>query len=298
MLKREAHEIREEQPLVSVIIPCYNHARFLSTAIKSVLNQTYPHIEIIVVDDGSADNTRQITESFTSVNYIYQPNAGLSASRNKGIKKSKGQYILFLDADDWLYPEAIAINIQYFTNNPQLAFVSGSYDNADEKGNITNEYKVTVTGNHYCRLLDYNYIGMIATVLFAKWVFNEYLFDTRLRGCEDHDLYLKIARKYPVLHHTEKIAVYRRHNNNMSSNNGMMIHTAFQILLAQKDKLKTVEEKKAYDISYVSLYKQIFWLGKKVPEKDLEIFKKDRKTFYSYRTYTIIKKFIRSFRNG
>lgn len=298
MLKAEAYEITEKKPLVSVIIPCYNHAHFLSTAIKSVLNQTYPHIEIIVVDDGSTDNTKQVSESFSNVTYIFQANAGLSASRNKGIKESHGDYLLFLDADDWLCENAITININYFTTKSGLAFVSGSYDNADEKGNITNEYKVAVNDNHYCRLLDYNYIGMIATVLFTRWIFNEFYFDTKLRGCEDHDLYLKVARKYPVLHHTEKIAVYRRHSNNMSSNNGMMINTAFQILLDQKNKLKTEEEKKAFAISYKSLYKQILWLGKNVSQKDLLIFKKDRKTFYSYSTYTLIKKFIRSFKNG
>ena len=298
MLKVNAHEITEKKPLVSVIIPCYNHAHFLSTAVKSVLSQSYAPIEIIVVDDGSTDNTKEVTGQFSNVKYIYQSNAGLSASRNKGIKESKGDYLLFLDADDWLNRDAITTNLRYFATNSGLAFVSGSYDNADGNGNITNEYKVSVNNNHYCRLLDYNYIGMIATVLFSKWVFNEFCFDTKLRGCEDHDLYLKIARKYPVLHHTEKIAVYRRHSNNMSSNNGMMIHTAFQILLDQKDQLRTEEEKKAYAISYKSLYKQILWLGKNVAQKDLEIFKKDRKTFYSYRTYTLIKKIIRSFKNG
>ena len=298
MLVKETHDVKESLPLVSVIIPCYNHAHFLSTAIKSVLNQSYTNIEVIVVDDGSTDNTKQVTTNFSTVRYIYQNNAGLSASRNKGILESKGEYLLFLDADDWLYPNAIAINLDHFWNNAQLAFVSGSYDNADEKGRITNEYKVSVNDNHYCRLLDYNYIGMIATVLFSRWVFNEYCFDTKLRGCEDHDLYLKVARRYPILHHTEKIAVYRRHSNNMSSNNGMMVHTAFQILLDQKDKLKTKEEMEAYTVSYKSLYKQILWLGKSVDQKDLEIFKKDRKTFYSYTTYTFIKKFIRSFRNG
>lgn len=298
MVKTENEKIEGNLPLVSVIIPCYNHAHFLPTALKSVLEQSYSPIEIIVVDDGSTDNTKDVVQEFSDIKYICQTNAGLSASRNKGITESCGDYILFLDADDFLYPDAIAINVQYFFKNPNLAFVSGSYDNADALGKITNEYRVIVNENHYCRLLDYNYIGMIATVLFSKWVFEEFTFNTELRGCEDHDLYLKVARKYPILHHSEKIAVYRRHTNNMSSNNGMMIHTAFQILLDQKKNLQTKEEKKAFDISYNSLYKQIIWLGKSVSQKDLQLFKKDTKTYYTYSVYTLIKKFIRSFRNG
>jgi len=294
----EKRAFNNDLPLVSVIIPCYNHAHFLSTAIQSVQSQTYPNIEIIVVDDGSTDETKNVAENFSNVRYLYQTNAGLSASRNKGIKESKGQYLLFLDADDWLYPDAVATNMDYFFKNPALAFISGSYDNADADGNITNEYKVSVQKDHYCHFLDYNYIGMIATVLFARWIFDEFLFDTTLRGCEDHDLYLKVARKYGVLHHTQKMAVYRRHANNMSSNNGMMVHTAFRILLNQKDKLQNSCEKKAYDTSYQALYKQIHWLGKNVEQKDLEIFKKDWKTFYTYKFYTLIKKSIRSFKHG
>lgn len=297
-MSTELHEISKKLPLVTVIIPCYNHARFLPIAIKSVLNQTYNPIEIVVVDDGSTDNTKDVALGFTEIKYIYQENAGLSATRNKGLQESKGDYVLFLDADDFLYPKAVSINIDYFLADPTLAFVSGSYDNADERGNITTEYKVSVENDHYCRLLDYNYIGMIATVLFAKWIFKEFLFNTDLRGCEDLDLYLKVTRKYPVLHHTEKIAVYRRHANNMSSNNAMMIHTAFRILMDQRNKLKSKEEKKAFRISYRALYKQILWLGKTATQKELGIFKKDQITFYTYRFYTVLKKSIRSFKHG
>src|SRR5215218_4319670 len=93
--------------LISVIIPCYNHGAYLSTAIKSVLAQTYPNIEIIVVDDGSTDNTKAVAWGFEKVRHIYQRNAGLSAARNTGIRNAKGTYILFSDADDWLLPDAL-----------------------------------------------------------------------------------------------------------------------------------------------------------------------------------------------
>src|SRR5690349_12444252 len=88
--------------LVSVIIPCYNHGKYLSRAIESVLSQTYRNVEIVVVDDGSADNTKEVTDTFPHVLYVHQNNQGLSAARNTGINNSKGKYLLFLDADDWL----------------------------------------------------------------------------------------------------------------------------------------------------------------------------------------------------
>src|SRR5258708_4353339 len=98
-------------PLVSIIIPCYNQSNYLSAAIESVLKQTYSTLEIIVVDDGSTDNTKQVAQGYDKVVYVYQNNQGLSASRNTGMRNCKGVYLLFLDADDWLYPDAIKINI-------------------------------------------------------------------------------------------------------------------------------------------------------------------------------------------
>ncbi len=87
-------------PLVSIIIPCFNYGRYLRDAIESVISQGYPHKEIIVVDDGSSDETKQIAEKYQDVKYVYQDNQGLSAARNTGIKNSRGDFLVFLDADD------------------------------------------------------------------------------------------------------------------------------------------------------------------------------------------------------
>ena len=107
--------------LVSVIIPSYNHGNFLSRAIDSVLSQTYRNVEIIVVDDGSSDNTKQVAESFPHVVYVYQHNQGLSAARNTGIDHSKGKYLLFLDADDWLSVDAIKKDLDILIEHPEAA---------------------------------------------------------------------------------------------------------------------------------------------------------------------------------
>jgi glycosyltransferase involved in cell wall biosynthesis len=233
-------------PLVSVIIPCYNHGQYLSKAIESVLAQSYKHFEIIVVDDGSTDNTKKITEKYAGVNYIYQTNQGLSAARNKGISKSKGSYLVFLDADDWLFTNAITINTQYLEQNQNLAFVSGAYERVYEMKNISVPVKTEVEENHYCHLLGGNYIVMHAAVMYRRWVFNEFQYDVTLKACEDYDLYLKIARKYPILHHKQLIAAYRFHDENMSGDILLMRDSALKTLRRQQDFLKNQTEKKYF----------------------------------------------------
>jgi glycosyltransferase involved in cell wall biosynthesis len=232
--------------LVSVVIPCYNHSHYLPTAIESVLQQSHKEVEIVVVDDGSTDQTREVAQRYQQVKYVYQQNSGLSASRNTGIKHSSGQYLVFLDADDWLYPTALETNLRYLQQNPQLAFVSGAYDMVYVDENLTKEEKGEIPSGHYFHLLRRNYIGMIAAVLFQRWILEEFQYDTTLRACEDYDLYFRITRKYPVLHHTEKIAAYRIHTFNMSSNIPLMLNTILAVRKRQEKELKTAAEKKAY----------------------------------------------------
>lgn len=243
----------KKSSLVSVIIPCYNHGHYLPVAIESVLHQTHSAVEIIVVDDGSTDNTRQVAQRYAQVKYISQKNKGLSASRNTGIKNCSGDWVIFLDADDWLYPDAIETNLHYLQQNAQAAFVSGSYDIVNEAANIIAECKAEINANHYQHFLHYNYVGMISTVLYPRWIFDEFLFDETLKACEDYDLYLKIARKYRVIHHTEKIAAYRKHSSNMSLDFDVMLSSALNVLHRQKNLLKTNAETEAYKRG------QLFW---------------------------------------
>ena len=270
---------------ISVIIPCYNHGGYLGKAIDSVLGQSYPNVEVIVVDDGSSDDTREVAAAYgEKVRYIYKENGGLSAARNTGLEHAKGAYIVFLDADDWLYPKALQTNLHYLNLHPTAAFVSGSHDSIHVEENVIKEYKWEVIANHYQRLLDGNYIGMIATVLFHRWVFDEFLFDETLRACEDYDLYLKVARKYPVFHHTEKIAAYNIHSTNMSANYKMMLKAVLHVLHTQERALKSKDEIEAYNIGrqkWISLYTDFYVYNVLQPIG----FKKINKTFL-YFVYT------------
>src|ERR671912_965329 len=126
--QRVSHNTRGGQHvgtgLVSVVIPCYNQAHFLGEAIESVLSQTYPHFEIVVVDDGSTDNTQEVAARYPGVRYIRQENQGLAGARNAGIRRSNGSYLVFLDADDRLLPEALEVGLEHLNAHPECAFVS------------------------------------------------------------------------------------------------------------------------------------------------------------------------------
>ena len=233
-------------PLVSFIIPSYNYGRYLKDAVNSVRMQEYPATEIIVVDDGSTDDTQEVLKEIDGIKNIYQKNQGLSAALNTGIKNSSGDFLVFLDADDWILPESIKTNAGYLRENNELAFVSGAYERVIIESRRTTEGYKEVSANHYLQMLKGNYIGMHSTVMYRRWVFDEFLFDVNLRACEDYDLFLNVTRKFPVLHHAQKIAAYRIHTANMSGNSPMMLSTALQVLERQVKNLSTPEEKAAY----------------------------------------------------
>lgn len=114
-------------PLVTVIIPTYNYALFISNAIEAILSQTYAHWECIVVDDGSTDKTLELVNQYVSIDerirYIQQKNAGPSAARNNGLKNCNGKYIQFLDADDLIAPAKLSKQVQFLEENPQVDII-------------------------------------------------------------------------------------------------------------------------------------------------------------------------------
>ena len=250
----------QSSPIITVVITCYNQGKYLREAIESVLKQSYKNIEIIVIDDGSTDHTKFVVDKYPQIKYIYQVNQGVSSARNKGIAHSNGEFICFLDADDWLLPQGLEINLQRIEENKESAFVSGAYVFVNmyypfarfvsaerlsrEERYTVNEPKIPITIDHYKHFLRGNYIGMHAAVLYRRWVLKEFQFDTSLTGCEDYDLFLRISRKYPVFDHAASIAAYRRHENNTTANTSMMLHFALDVLDRQKNNLKTSEEEK------------------------------------------------------
>jgi glycosyltransferase involved in cell wall biosynthesis len=237
-------ELSMNTVLVSVIITCYNHGNYLANAIESA-KASIP-IEIVVVDDGSTDQTKLVCNAYNHVKYIYQHNQGLSAARNTGIENSAGKYLVFLDADDWLLENALDINLAYLKNMPEAAFVSGAHIKLLEAKNVRDEKKIVVNEQHYAHFLKGNYIAMHATVMYQRWIFDQFKFDTTLNAFEDYDLYLKISRNHPVIHHQELLAVYRIHGSNMSANNKLMLDNALNVLRRQEAYLSGEKERRCY----------------------------------------------------
>lgn len=219
-------------PLVSVIITTYNHGCYLPDAVESVLSQTHPNTELIIVDDGSTDDTAQVAAAWPAARYIRQQNKGLASARNKGLEHATGTYVVFLDADDLLYPDALAVNLKYFARHPACGFVSGGHDLVDEKKNKleTPEWQVFPEKDHFLALLRCDYISMHGAVMYRRDVFAGCRYDERLRACEDYDIYLQVASRYPVFSHGEKVAAYRKHRQSMSSDGRLMYRSALKVL--------------------------------------------------------------------
>ena len=238
--------------LVSVVIPCYNHAQFLAHAIESVLAQSYSNFELIVVDDGSTDDTAEVVKRYSSVRYVYQENAGRSSARNTGLRQSRGEFLVFLDADDRLLSHALEVGISCMREHPECAFVSGHCRVIDSKGVILpSPRQQRVEREHYLRLLGGgSYIWCPAVALFQQRVFDfVHGFDPAVMPVEDYDLYLRITRDFPVYSHNQVIAEYRQHRSNTSRDVSVMEHAALAAHGAQWDFVKGNNRyREAYDI--------------------------------------------------
>lgn len=231
--------MQHESRLVSIVITCFNQARFLAESIESALAQTYPHLELIVIDDGSTDDTHSVASKYRSVQYIFQPNSGLPSARNAGLKVARGDYIVFLDADDRLLTHAVETNAEVLNRRSESSFVSGHYRFTNQDGSQTTDVEYQpVIQPYYQALLRGNYIGMHATVLYRR----ERLvsvggFSPSLRACEDYEVYLRLARDTSVERHSRVIAEYRQHNANMSSDHTLMLDSALEVLRREKRRL-------------------------------------------------------------
>lgn len=216
---------------VAVAIACCNQARFLGEAIESVLAQTHPVDEIIMVDDGSADATAKVTAQYPTVRYHFQENAGLSAARNTGLRLSTAERILFLDSDDLLMPTAIANALDAFARVPNAAFVYGGYREVTEFREMIFERAAQEFDDALSGLLLGNHVSMHGTVLYdAALLAARGGFDVNLKSCEDYDVFLRLVRERPIAAYPSIGADYRRHGNNMTGNHIRMMTMSREVV--------------------------------------------------------------------
>jgi len=189
------------QEPVSVIIPTYNRARFLKKAIDSVLAQTYPHYELIVVDDGSEDNTAELVSSYGhKLKYVKQQNRGAAAARNTGIEAARYDLLVFLDSDDWFDPEKLAEQLAHMQRHPDY-LISHTQEVWYRRGKLLNQKKKhqKPEGFIFTQSLKLCAVGM-STVMARRQLFDLVGgFDESLPCCEDYDLWLRASIRHPFL---------------------------------------------------------------------------------------------------
>ena len=211
-------------PLVSVIIPAYNYEIYVRLAIQSVIAQSHSNVEIIVIDDGSTDGTSEAVLSFGShVRYFLKENAGLARARNLGIGKSKGDFLLFLDADDELEPNAIELMLQALLElNSDYALIACSFSKIDGKGQVIGVQGNTpsVDADITCRQLIIRNRFPVTALIRRIAIIDCGMFDPEfgtLLGSEDRDMWIRIASVYKVRMLVAPLLRKRVHGLNMSS---------------------------------------------------------------------------------
>jgi glycosyltransferase involved in cell wall biosynthesis len=206
------------EPLVSVIVPAYNAARYIGTALDSVMAQTYAPIEIVVVDDGSTDETAEVVRGYGDrVRYVYQENARQAAARNHGVREARGDLIAFLDADDAWLPDKLARQVELIRRRPDLGLVYCSMREVDALGRPIRDAVANLRGDRLRELLLGAATGGIcgSTPLTTRRVFDELGgFDPGLTPVEESDLFWRIATRYAIDYIDEPLVLYRRHAGN------------------------------------------------------------------------------------
>ncbi|HEX5734492.1 MAG TPA: glycosyltransferase [Blastocatellia bacterium] len=236
-----------ELRLVTVVIPCYNQARYLGEAINSVNDQAYSNLEVIVVDDGSTDETAEVAGRYSQVKCIRQENQGLAAARNRGVEASRGEYVVFLDADDRLVRGAIEVGADSLDSHPDCAFVYGNVRLIDADGSLLlNPPGVNIERDHYLELLRHNHIWSPGAVMYRRSVFDAVgHFDPRVNASADYDLNLRIAMRHPIFCHGEVVLEYRKHDSNMTGNVTEMLKTAMSVRRSHGKRVKLSRMQKA-----------------------------------------------------
>jgi glycosyltransferase involved in cell wall biosynthesis len=222
-------------PLVSAVIPTYNYARYVAGAVESVLAQSFDDLEIVVVDDGSIDETADTLDPFAErIRYIRQEHRGLAAARNTGIRVARGPYVAFLDSDDLWLPEKVSVQIARLDGDPAVGLVYG------EAALFTETSPGTATLHSYWAhhpsgkilpwLVRQNVVPS-PTPMVRRELFDQVgSFDETLSACEDWDMWIRIAQVSEFAYVDRVLAKYRVHAANMSLDHERMMTNGLRVL--------------------------------------------------------------------
>jgi GT2 family glycosyltransferase len=209
-------------PLVSVVIPVFNGAATIARTLDSVLRQTLEDFELLVIDDGSTDDTARIVSAVTDprVRLLSFENRGLAASRNRGVRHGRGEFVAFIDADDLWAPDKLARQVEAMRRDPAVAVVYSWSDCIDERDEFLDSgTRIFAAGRVYEKLLAGNFMANGSTALVRTSAFaSAGLFDEQLAAAEDWDMWLRLAWQFPFACVPEVHVWYRVHGSAMSSN--------------------------------------------------------------------------------
>lgn len=228
-------------PKVSALVPTYNCAAYLPKALDSALAQTFDDLEVIVIDDGSTDNTREIVERYQQANpgkivYIYQKNQGISFARNAGMRISRGEYFALLDADDQWLPDHLKESVAVLEANPGAGVVHSNITFIRENGEAMEtpvRRKEFLSGQVFRNIFLRDADISCPTVVFRKACCDKVgLFDEQLSrlGCEDRELWLRIAQHYPFAYIDKVLALYLVRSSSVSRNMEKMIKARMYVV--------------------------------------------------------------------
>lgn len=219
-----------KEPKVSIIVPCYNQSQYLSDALTSVLNQTYQNWECLIINDGSTDETEQIAKEWIKTNdrfkYIYKINGGLASARNRGLLESHGDFIQFLDADDFLEENKLKFSMEENnTIESEIVITNFKYLNDNSKETTSPNFQLSVDFmDHQNILMLWPSINIpVHCGLFSSDLFKDFLFPEELKAWEDWIMWIKVLEKKPKISFINKpLALYRKYPFNMTSDTFLM----------------------------------------------------------------------------
>lgn len=249
-------------PKVSVVIPAYNAMAFLPETVDSVLQQTFTDFEVLIVDDGSTDNTASWVSAVADsrVHLISQKNQGVSAARNTGIKHAQGEFVAFLDADDLWQPTKLEKQVSRLDNNSEVGLVYTWTLLIDEDGKPINiKYTFTDEGNVWQKILVGDIVCSGSSAMVRRCCFEvSGMFDPDLSPAADFDMWTRIAKHYQFSVIKEFLLLYRRSSSGMSRNHLKMIKD-LDLTFAKRFQSVPADLSHLKDVAYGGMYRYLAW---------------------------------------
>lgn len=224
----------DSKGLVSIITPTYNRRDFIVDAIESVIAQTYSDWELLIVDDGSTDDTKDLITPYLQdprISYTYQSNHGQAYARQQALKSAKGQYVAFLDSDNLWLPERLEKEIVQLDANPDIDVCYGDLITIDEQGNeLSRENMKRYSGDIAPLMIRQNFVSMNTTLIRKEAIERVGGFRSSVARGDDYDLYLRMSAESKFLYIKEYLAKYRVMENQISSNKEARFTSDFEII--------------------------------------------------------------------